>query len=152
MKAGFVVQRLNGSQQSYKLCQAANTMVMEDIADIIVFHDEWDVSPIDTTFMMLQKQHMWSYEGVLVATDIRSAEQVIKSPGPCKKYFYLWNLEWLYIPEFPNSRLSNVYQNPNIDLIVRSEYHANLVTKCWKKPTHIIEDFDKNELAKIFTR
>lgn len=152
MKAGFVVQRLNGSQQAYKLCQTANAMVMEDLVDIIVFHDEWDISPIDTAFMMLQKQHMWSYEGILVATDIRSAEQVLKSPGPSKKYFYLWNLEWLYIPGFTNARLSNVYQNPDLDLIVRSTYHADLVTKCWKKPVSIIEDFDKNEFTKIFTR
>lgn len=152
MKAGFVIQRLGSSQQAYKLADAANQLIMQDDMDIIVFHDEWDMLPIDTAFMMLQKQHMWSYEGILVATDIRSAEQVLKSPGPSKKYFYIWNLEWLYLQSFNNARLANVYQNPKLELIVRSEYHADLVSKCWKTPSFIIEDFDKNEFKKIFTR
>ncbi len=151
MTVGFVTQKLGTSQLAYKLCETANGLITEDDIDAIVFHDEWDLVPIPPRFMMLQKQHMWSYEGVLIATDIRSAEQVIKSPGPSKKYFYIWNLEWLYMTGFKNARLSQVYQHPQLELIVRSKYHYDLVSQCWKTPSFIIEDFNKNEFAKIIT-
>lgn len=152
MKAGFLVQKLGLSQQAYKLCESVNALVSQHDVDTIVFHDEWDIIPIRPSFMLLQKQHMWSYNGAVVATDIRSAEQLLGSPGPKRKYFYVWNLEWLYLGSFKNSQLANVYQNKDMELIARSPYHANIISKCWKKPSFIIEDFNHNEFAKIFTR
>jgi len=153
MKAGIMVDALSMSQQSFNIIKELNKLSKIDrYIDVILFYHRYDRYPVTPYFAMLQEQEVWGFDGPIIATNILSVERLIKCPSPKDKYFYIWDLEWIYNPYFKYKYLRSIYQNESIKLIARSESHLNIIEKCWKKPVGILEDFNHEQLIKIFDR
>jgi hypothetical protein len=88
-------------------------------------------------------------QGVAIATDLTTAQRLIRVTGPKKKYFYIWNLEWVNMPNINYDIMSSIYNHKDIELIARSESHSKLIEKMWRKPKFIMDDFDVDTLRKI---
>jgi hypothetical protein len=101
---------------------------------------------------MCPKMHYvraWNYTGVLISTDIATTtilDKCIRSP---RKLFYVHDLEWLYLKSPLFSHLNTIYNNPEIDLIARSQSHYDILQRVWKKPIGIIDNFNKEDILKI---
>jgi hypothetical protein len=152
LKLGFLIKTLGTSQQGLLMTSNLNALlsIRHDL-EVTVFYEDYDRFPIETKFALMQNRQAWGYKGILISTDIECTHLLATLPGPCKKFFYTWNLEWLYEP-MSLEYCMRAYQDDDIDLIARSRSHSTLLTRLWKEPKHIIEDFDYDELAKITDR
>lgn len=149
LKLGILTKTLGTSQQGLLMAVNLNALLAtrHDI-EVTVFYEDYDRLPIEAKFALMQNRQAWGYKGILISTDVECTHLLSTLPGPCKKFFYSWNLEWLYAPvEFTQFTLA--YQHDDIDLIARSHSHSALLTRLWKEPKHVIEDFDYEQLAAI---
>ena len=92
---------------------------------------------------------MWTFEHPVISTTVESTRKLIKSPQPTKKFFYVMNLEWLYMQSILYDDLQKVYTHKDIELIARSSSHFKLLESCWKKPLCTIEDFNYKQIYKL---
>lgn len=150
-RAGIVVDAIKLSQMSIYLCKALNKIEQQTDLDVIVFNARWERLPMVARFAILQHFEVWGFDAPVMATDIKTAYRLLKCPLPTKKYFYVWDLEWIFNPPKPYQFYANIYQNDDLQLIARSKSHADILNKCWQKPIDIMENFDHEKLKKFFT-
>lgn len=151
MKGGIWVDNIGKSQKGHYIIKSINEIVKDHFNDIILFYNEFDNIMAVPKFAILQDSEVWGFDGLVIATSFNTAKKLISCPSPTKKFFYVWDLEWLNIENLNYVDFQNVYQNDSLDLIARSSYHAELLEKCWKQPVGIVEDFDAEQLRKILS-
>lgn len=115
----------------------------------IVFNETFPQLPMPLNFPLIQNRDVWLFDGPVIATSIETAQILLQSPKPYPKFFYVWNLDWIYSKQTPLSFFTNTYLNQDIRLIARSTHHANIIENCWKKPVTIIKDFNYHDIAKL---
>ena len=149
-KIGVIANNLAVSQLSECLVESFNYISESGLdVDTIAFYKKHPVLGTVPLFSCMEQTEIWGYEGVVIATCLDSAERLIKITGPTKKFFYVWDLEWTRKSGQRYSKLKSIYQSPDIELIARSEHHADLISKYWKKPVAIMKDFDPEVLVSI---
>lgn len=147
---GFLINQLDASQISYLLTANLNDLLNNTyLYNATVFYQYINKPLIIPQFPKMNYQHAWGYEGILIATNIETAKILSNCLRATKKYFYVFDLEWLYQPKLNFEELKNVYQNPSIELIARNKSHADILTRIWKKPVTIIEDFNNEQFVKL---
>jgi len=152
MRLGFLTKTLGTSQSGVYMAAQSNELVaLRPDIELIVFYEDYDRVPMACNFSLMQNRQAWNYKGILIATDVECGRLLSGLVGPVKKFLYVWNLEWLYQIR-PFEYYSAAYQNDDIELIARSNSHADLLTRIWKKPTYVIEDFNHETLAEIVDR
>ncbi len=117
--------------------------------DYIVFHQDWDLIPVDQKYCMLQINEAFNFSGILIADSIDTATKLANCVCAKAKYFYIWDLEWSYLLNLDFRSAQKLYQNDNIELIARSERHYNILQNVWKKPVGIVEDWNLEQLEQI---
>lgn len=148
--SSILVNSLDVSQLSISLCKNLNEVLSTtQYLDSIVYYQTWGKIPFAPKFAILMEREFWGATGVAISTNLATTEKLIKCPGPKKKFFYVWNLEWLNMQNPDYDKLSNLYNNDEIELIARSPYHAAVLESIWKKPAFIMEDFEPEILKKI---
>lgn len=149
MRLGILVKSLGTSQEGLCLINELNKLsYYNPNSEIIVFYDDYDKIPLRPKFPIMLTRHAWNYDGSMLATNYNSVKQMLNFSGPIKKYFYIWNLDWIYFKR-NWKEYEEVYQNNSVELITRSKYHAEIVEKLWKPPLHIMENFDYAILEKL---
>ena len=99
--------------------------------------------------MILEQRQAFNFNGSLIATDLDTANKLLGFPNNHRKYFYVWNLEWLTLSEFYHRELSKIYNDKSLQLIVRCSEHKRIVENCWQKPALIMNDFHHGILLEI---
>ena len=94
----------------------------------------------------LQPIRAYSFQGTMVATDIRGAEFMRTLVAPKKNYFYITSMEWMNATVLKYDDLKNIYLNDDIDLIVSNESDHKKISQLFKEPVQIIEDWNFQEL------
>jgi len=149
MKLGFLVQTLGTCQLGTLLTLEANKLVDNyPETDIMIFYEEYDRIPIAPKFTLMQNYHAQTFTGPIISTCLQTTQLLKELYNVSHKFFYVWNLEWT-LEDFPWTLLSESYQNEDIELIARSIYHKDIISKLWKEPTLILEDFDYETLNQI---
>jgi hypothetical protein len=149
MQFGILLKKLGVTQQSYHLTRSVNALVDQDNRySVTVFHEDWDLLLAVPHFTLMQAIELYGYPFKTMATDLKSAEFLLRCPAPIKKYFYVWDVEWMR-GHYDFEQLSYVYQNPKLELIARTDSHAKIIENCWKTPKFIMNDFDTNVLKEI---
>lgn len=142
-----LLDQIHVSQQSYYIISNLNRMVEKHV-DIcpLIFYQTYGPYPITPKFSTMQEIEAWSFDGDLIATNLNSAKTAIECPRASRRFFYIWDLEWIYRKSLPFSMFAELYCHPSLDLIVRSQNHYDIVSQCWKQPKYIIEDFNLEEI------
>jgi len=149
MQLGIVVNSLNISQHTSLLIQQLNAIKNTDeYIDIALFYDDYDISIFNPHFGIFPQKHMWSFSGPVLATNLKTAQKLINCPAPTKKFFYVWDLEWIHMPTNFVETL-DIYCNDKIELIARNEQYFSILEQQWKKPIGIVEDFNYEQLITI---
>ena len=147
-KFGVMVEALDMSQKCFHLVKQLNNIVDEDCQfSPIVFYSEYAKHVDVNRFGMLLDQKVWAYDGVVIATSLKSAEILLNCPCPKRKFLYVWNLDWLY-NQYVYQYLQHIYQG-ELELIARNTHHAKVITTCWKRPAYIMDNFDSTILKQI---
>jgi hypothetical protein len=132
--------------------QLASTLIAEGIRhpeiDLILFQQNATPSWLVPPFAILNATEVFDYAGPVVATDLYTAECLIRAPGPVKKFFYVWDLEW-FRTVYPYERLAAVYRQ--LPLIARCAAHGDVIQDAWNVDvTALIPDCNLTLFAELF--
>jgi len=148
-KLGVIVRDLDRSQSNFFLLQTLNQLNQEMNIDCCVFYENSSIPIIPILFSTFHINEVYDFTGTVISTYMLGTKRLLGSPGPKKKFFYIWNLEWNKIPQFAYNNIRDIYLNPDMNLIARSDHHAKLIGGCFKKPHCVFDNWDKNEIEKL---
>lgn len=151
-KFGVLVPNLGPTQLAYQFINSAN--MYSNQADIIAFYEDIGPQSFPLNFASMFIDQAYYYKEPLIATNISTAMKLLDFPCCPTKFFYCWDLEWARIS--PNSRkfkvLYNIYNNPELNILARSESHALQIQKCWNvKRVNIVKNFNIEQILCIIT-
>jgi hypothetical protein len=149
-KLGFIVNNLGGNQQAFYLINYINSLVAKNRDDVTIFYETPVIPCINTNFGLMQLNEAYGYDGVLIANNLTLADKMARFPGTKEKYFYVWDLEWLRVPNKNFHVLHSMYNNPLYKLIARSSEHAKIISDCWNVDVAgIVDDFNVYQFIEI---
>jgi len=146
---GVLVDNLVMSQKTFSIISNLNRYIEETGNEAVVFHLAMAPVAAKTKFSIMEVTEAWPYKGMLISTSLPTTEKLIQFPGPRRKIFYVYDLEWVF-GDFPFNYLNSIYNNREIEIAVRSQYHAELFEQSWKrKPNFVLEDFGFEQLKTL---
>lgn len=149
-KFGFLINKIDNSPLSKNLINCINILSLQPYIDIIIFRVEQTPMKIWPNCSIMNVSEVWGYDGICISTDIKTTEILIEAACPKEKYFYIWNLEWLYDSDVIYNKYNKIYNNKDIKLITRSDSHNKAITEAWQKPTTNWEDYNVQQFKSIF--
>jgi hypothetical protein len=129
-KIGVMINNLGPNQLAFYFINYANELVNRG-NDVMAFIDTPALPCIPPGFSVMSSHEAWSYPGILIATNLSCLGKLINFPATTRKYFYVWDLEWLRMPVKNYKMLSVAYRHPAVKLIARSEEHRKTIEQCW---------------------
>ena len=135
------------SQMASSLVIQLNTLVEKGDVEPIIFFQEYGKTVTQPNFALMQQQNIWDFTGTIITTSPLFVETIENCPAAQQRFFYPFDLHWIY-KQIDYKSLRTIYQNDNVELIARSQWHYDILS-IWKKPQLIINDFDNEELYKL---
>ena len=138
MKVGIILPHLGNTQLAYQtICHVNYLIGQQSKNTFALFYEDLvqpTITPLCSTFPI---SNIWDFnDGHLISTTINNTITMGNSTSTSRKFFYVWDLEWMR----DNNRnfLYNIraFNNPNIELITRSTSHALAVRNFSKKAMH----------------
>jgi hypothetical protein len=105
--------------------------------------------PIKNQFCILQQLHALNHNGILIGTSLLNSQIVINSLVAKEKYYYMWEPEWLKFNELRFSQLDKIINNPELNLITRTQEHFNLMQSLFKIPLGIVKNWNIDDMEEI---
>lgn len=152
-RIGFLFKDLAPNQLVYQVIKSGNELLKTtDHYDLCVFYRNFSVSVLEANFATMTAYEAFNYSGIMVATDLQSASNIVKWPGPNqnKMYFYVNDLEWIrFRDRMPYEDLANIYMNPKLNLIARSDTHKEIIESVWRPVTAVVENGNVFDFVKV---
>lgn len=136
-----------GHSQKFKCITEEIAKLPSDI-NTTIFMVEPGVIPSQTNFPVLNLVYAYDFCGTLISTDVYTTLVLNNCLRPKKRYFYVWDLEYLYQP-FNFADLQKIFANPKIELIARNEFRHDLLSRTWKEPKFTMENFNHERLQHL---
>jgi hypothetical protein len=150
-KLGVIVDQLVVNQSNHFLIKNLNWLSQNKNIDCCIFYNELNNMVLPITFGCFHINEIYDYHGIVISTTLTSTKRLLSCPGPTKKYFYIWTLDWMKLPKFDFDHISEMYLSDEVDLIVRSNRYSNVLEHCFKKPKFIIDNWNAVQLAELCT-
>jgi hypothetical protein len=148
-KLGILTNQIATNQKLISISHNLNKLSITDRnIDCILFYNDMGALTVKKEFACMSSVSALSYDGILIATDMVSACLLNKCLRASDKYFYVWDIDWHKLKK-PIEFMKNIYFNNDIELIARSEHHAKLITKVFKKPKYIIEEHNHEQWQRL---
>jgi len=144
---GIVTEEIINNPKFYVMFRELNKL--SDQMPVFVFSNGVRQLPIKNKFTILQQIEAMSHQGTLIATDILSSQVVAKSMTPKKKLLYLQDLEWTKLQNFQAQQVSNLFLNTQLEVVVRSEKHKEVVSKLFRPVDKVVYNWRASELLKV---
>lgn len=125
-----------------------NLKRIKDVTPYVFYNELPEVYLKDLSFAALSSREAYGFNGYTIATCLHTAKQLLQCPCPTKKFFYMWDFEWMK-QQYNYNVIQEIYLNDDLTLIARSEYHKKLIDNCWKQSI-IVEDFNHEQLTRLF--
>src|SRR5438270_13265760 len=111
-KLGILLPDLGANQLAFYATNYANQAAIHDGQEIILFYETPCVPCIlNISFATMQVYEAYSFDGPLIATNLNLANKLLSCFGTNKKYFYVWDLEWLRMQNKNFEKLHHIYTN-----------------------------------------
>lgn len=149
LQINFLVRDLIASQLSYYLTKNLN-----DAQNIngIVFYENLVPPCLIPKFTTMNISEAWAQPGISIATTLSTAHKLVNFTGRAKKYFYVWDLEWLRGRNRVYTMYSPFFCNNELTLIARSEEHKKIIENNFNREIKIVcPDFNMDILARELT-
>lgn len=148
---GICVPNLGASQLNYCLIKEANALLAERVdLDLTVFFETHCRPCLTVNFALMPIYEIWSYRGAALATTAGTAQQLLNAPLVGKKFFLVWDLEWLRLfDRRPYRQWASLYRHPDLTLLARSPDHQHIIENCWNRPVHGVIQGIQDVLALI---
>lgn len=140
---GFLLNNFGPNQLAFRVIDSGNKILESNAKTLDVVGFFCDPAPPVTfsSFATLNMAESYKYNGHLVATDLRTADRLIRMANAGRKFFFINDLEWLK-PQYRNNYLGikELYRHPKLELLVRSKSHQDLIRLCWGRETTVIDE------------
>lgn len=150
LKLSFILSDLGHKQSVFYVANEMNKAVLEHKGITpILFYESLAPPVMRFLFPTMNISEVFCYDGIVVATTLSTANRLLNVPGPKRKLFYVWDLEWM--GNVMNVELvSSLYNAPQIDLVARSEDHAKVLERVFnRKPVGVVNDYNLDDFLKI---
>lgn len=130
-KVAICIANLGVSQLSYLTLKNAPKL---ENTDTIIFFEDVERPCVRPLNSIMAISELWCHVcDWAIATDLSTATKLSTIPGPKRKFFYVWDLEFIQNhqgqPLKNFTELVKIYNDPAYELVARSEDHANLIEK-----------------------
>ena len=135
-KLGFAVNSLAPSQLSYYLVREVNRFLGESKnadTDIVIFYQDIYTPRQMPICATMHINEIWGFDGFLISTSVSTALKSIKVPGPKRKIFYPYTLEWIRPHRTVYSEFASAFTSKNLDIITRNLDHAEVIENCFNR-------------------
>ncbi len=149
-KIGVILPHLGPSQLSFTVVNQINYLSnINNDYDFMIFFENLVKPCVNPNCAAVNSNEIWSFEGILISTNINGAIAASRAVNRAKNIFYVWDLEWLRgMTDFTSNM--QAFRHPDIELVARSQHHAKAIEDyCNKKVSKIIEDINLTEIAKL---
>jgi hypothetical protein len=136
-KIGFFVDKLDSSELAFLILNQVNKNADVKI-DATIFTTSPSLPMVLPQCAVMGAVELYDYDGVAVATSLETAQILSNMIGPKKKVFYIWDLEWMRIPQKSYEALAPIYQDPQFIIAARSNEHAKVIENAWNIKVNII--------------
>lgn len=145
-KLGIIVSNYGQNQLSFDTLNSANEFLRSGHkVDLTLFYEMPVPLKQAPLTALMNIYEAWGYDGVLIATSISSAFKVLGMPVANKRYFYIYNPEWIH-----NHTIYEAYYSlakSDIEFIARTKEHAALIKNNFnKEPKFILEQMNVEDL------
>jgi hypothetical protein len=152
MKAGILIESLGMSQKAYEIIREINKLEkLDEYWDMTVFYLEFDRLITPPEFGLMNMVEAYGFNAPVISTSIETTKISLKSIRPTKRFFYVFDMEWTS-NTYDVDYLLDVYMNPEVELIARSDDHAKVIEQSWKAPIDVIENFNYEKLTKLISK
>lgn len=141
----ILIDKPDHSQKFISLTTELNKLPSE--INTTVFYCEPGPIPNKINFPVLEIMYGYIFEGIVIATDLFTANVMKNMMATKEKYFYPWDLEYIYRP-YAFNLLKDAFGNK---LIARNQSRYDILNSTWKQPELIIEDFNVKQLERLFS-
>lgn len=134
---GFLIDEFGSSQLCYMLLKKT-----EEIENAIIFYDSMFLSCVPPRVTIMSISEAYAQKGTMVATSIKTANQMINFFGANRKLFYVWDTSW--ICKDNQILLYNIFNQTEI--IARNLEMAKLIENNFNTTVkYITDNFDDIE-------
>lgn len=148
-KLAVLVNKLSSSQLAFYFILNGNRFIDENPkCDLIGMYEVQSKACINPNFAIMPSAELYSFDGVAVATNMSTAAKLLRCPSPCRKYFYVWDVEYLRIPGISYGTLRALYGSKELNLCARSEDHARVLRNAFNRDVKVITFGEMHEWVK----
>lgn len=127
------------------------TYAKKDIVDIAVFGEFNFQTYKKKNFAHFHYQEAWdAADRTLVAFDLSMAAYLTNIISKKPKFFFLDDIEWHRQNPKHYEPLASIYNNKDLNIICKSQDHADIFTQCWNRPIYsIINNYNLKDFLKL---
>lgn len=144
MKFMFVVDHLAYNQSNYAIFNEINRMSSDVNAAIVPLNASNKMMDVNAAIMNVSEISEFS-DGVMIATTIEQAAEILSAANNSIKVLYLWDLDWMFnLVDY--EYLYDVLNDPKLNIFVRSATHADAVLEISQSCITIQPDFNLEKI------
>lgn len=115
-------------------------------ADLLMFYQELTYVDKVPMFACFNSTESYDFSGDIMATDLVGAANLLRCPGPRKRYFYVGDAEWsCHRTSMTYLDFVSVYRNPLLQILTPTVEMAGLVQTTWNRGVHAVVDLSDME-------
>jgi hypothetical protein len=142
VKLAVMLKDLGVGQLAHALITGANALLeARTDLDVVALYECLTSPCVLPHFATMQVAEGWTFDGVVVATDLSTAAKLQTFPSAVRKLFMVWDLEWVGAKR-PYRELAPLYRDPEFALLARSADHARAIRGCWNVGAAVVGDLD----------
>jgi hypothetical protein len=139
MKVGFLVSDLSASQLAAELLVLSRRALEKNVhLDVMFFCEAIEKPCLPPPGAVMRITEAFNFDGAAVATNLSTARKLIRMPGPRRKYFLVWGLEWACLDSFDHETVRSVYGDQRLDILCRSQDHALAIESAWGRRATVV--------------
>lgn len=144
----ILIDRFGYNQKCKRICEEINLLAQNPAVNPLIFFAEYGPLPIPINFPIMELVKCVDFSGVFISTDFYTTEVMNNSLFSTKRYFYVWNMDYLY-GQYPFQMLNSLYNNPKTELLARNQHRFNILKNTWKEPAKIVEEFNHKQIEAL---
>jgi hypothetical protein len=150
MKLGIALDNLGPSQLAHRLLAGVETILKDRTdLDVVLFYENLARPCLTPCCACMQLPEAFRFDGTMVATSLSTAAKVLRFPGPRRRLFLAWDLEWLRRPgDFV--AYQSLYGHPALELLGRGPDQAQVLRQAFNRPVVAVTD-DSSLLGQLLT-
>jgi hypothetical protein len=145
----ILVRDMNQNQCAFYATNKLNEWFAQDSkrTGAIYYENLAPFAPLQPNFPLMNIMEAFNFDGVMIATDLSTAAKMLNMPGPKRRIFYTYDLEWLrFNPKRSFEELAMLYRSPRLELWARSESHKKIIENNFNREVNILEEFNFSRL------